>query len=97
MGGPGSGRRAPRAMRDAHNRRLDPADPADLEEISLTHHKQLANAAFALASRGHDVTATLAELAEFEDACRRENVHEWNGTAGALIRMAADAAAQRGE
>ena len=41
MGGVGSDRRSARVVRDAHNRRLDPDNPDDLEAMAVSHHKAL--------------------------------------------------------
>jgi len=68
MGGVGSDRRSAWIVRDAHNRRLDPDNPDDLEAMAVSHHKALVQMAFAKAVRGRNVGADLAELLQFEDA-----------------------------
>lgn len=97
MGGAGSGRRAARVVRDQHARALNPDDPADLEAMAVSHHKALVDAAFAKAARGRDVTAELDDLATFEQACRDEGVHTWDGRMVDLIAMAAIAARRRSQ
>jgi hypothetical protein len=83
-------------FRNAHNRIMDPEDPADLKAMALDHHRRLVETAFWSASLGRNVDAELTELEQFEEACREQDVHHWDGKALSLIRQALAAAKARG-
>ena len=71
--------------------------PTELEDMAVQFHKELVNNAFAKASRGRNVDADIDQIEQFEDACRREGVYDWDGGSIALIRLASNAAVKRGE